>query len=141
MRKIISKGFQNLLYQFTKSAKLLALAMVFSSLTACQNTPTNQTIEQKQAARQQITDGFFNLSSNEPVKLNIPLKEIFRTNQTQITTKSTIEKYVGSRRKFITEELNSRLPVSLKNGEWRIKWQTDLPQSFTTSAVLKTNGF
>ncbi len=70
MRKIIFIRFHNLLRQFLKGAELLIWASLFSMFGACQNTPqkhqtTDQTTPTKQ---QQITDGFYRLLSEEPVK-------------------------------------------------------------------------
>lgn len=143
MQKIIFRTFPKLLRQFIKVGCLLILTSFLSSFAACQPPSTKQKPPEKQEKtsipQQPITDGFFNLLSEEPVKLNVALKEIRRSNKSRTFPKAAVKEHSGSRRKFINEELNSRLPFALGDGVWKIKWQADLPQSFTHSAVLEIN--
>jgi len=141
MRKSIFNGFHNLLRQFVKGAELLALTSLFSMLVACQDTPTKQkqTNQNTPTEQKQTADGFYRLLSDESVKLDVIPREIRRSTNPQTFSQAAVEQHIGSRRKYINEELNSRSPILLKSGDWKIKWQTDLPSSFPPSAILEAN--
>ena len=137
MRKVFFYRFDELLRRCVTSIKILILTAIFSILIACQNQPlTNQTGSIQSA---QISDGFYQLGSDKPIKLKVPLTEIRRATESPKFSLSPIEKYNGTRRRFINEQLNSRSPIVLNDGEWKIKWQADLPGGFSPLAILEAN--
>lgn len=137
MRKVFFYRFDELLRRCVTSIKILILTAIFSILIACQNQPlTNQTGSIQSA---QISDGFYQLGSDKPIKLKVPLTEIRRATESPKFSLSPIEKYNGTRRRFINEQLNSRSPIVLNDGEWKIKWQADLPAGFSPLAILEAN--
>jgi hypothetical protein len=144
MREFTTGTFRKFLPKNLRGIELLFVALLFSPLsTSCQKTTVKQSPQTEQNAEvltpTQTTDGFYQLSSSKPVTLNVNLQEIRPSNKVETFQTATATQHKGSSRKYINEELNSRLTVKLPDGEWKMKWQSKLPtSSFTPSAIIET---
>lgn len=135
----MSKLVQNMRLKLLSNLKLLSLIFVFASFAACQTGKKSPTPKNAPniADKSPITDGFFQLLSNEPVKLKVKLEEIKRADKPPNFAKVEPAQATGSLRQFINSEQNSRSPFALSNGEYKLNSQTDLPSSFSAKAILQ----